>query len=100
MGAGVIAQQVKQAITDAGLNWQDYGLITYEETKCEVDLVDGKYCPMDRDNCPLPLNADGFIEWIDGADSVDGSTYIRSAYMMRMEEFHSIKLAWIEKRLG
>ncbi|MGY8282914.1 tail fiber domain-containing protein [Klebsiella pneumoniae] len=105
---GVIAQQVKSAITDAGLDWTKYGLITYESFSQEVTKGDdGYYYPVvDEEEAPkIPVNACGYIDAIDGADSVitadDGTiTYTREIYMLRMEEFFTLRMAYIERKFS
>ncbi|WP_228129675.1 tail fiber domain-containing protein [Klebsiella pneumoniae] len=105
---GVIAQQVKEAIADAGLDWTKYGLITYESHSQVVTLgADGYYYPFldDGDCSDIPVNDEGYIDAIDGADSVttsdDGTiTYTRGIYMLRMEEFLPLRLAYIEGKLS
>jgi len=105
---GVIAQQVKEAIADAGLDWTRYGLITYESHSQVVTLgTDGYYYPVlnDGDCSDIPVNDEGYIDAIDGADSVttsdDGTiTYTRGIYMLRMEEFFLLRLAYIEGKFS
>lgn len=105
---GVIAQQVKSAITDAGLDWTKYGLITYESFSQEVTKGDdGYYYPVvdEEEASEIPVNASGYIDAIDGADSVitadDGAiTYTREIYMLRMEEFFVLRMAYIESKLS
>ncbi|MFU0967055.1 tail fiber domain-containing protein [Kluyvera ascorbata] len=103
---GVIAQQVKEAITAAGLDWTKYGLITHEETSVVVILnTEGNYVPVDVENTTIEINTDGYIDMIEGADSVsssnDGSiVFTRSKYMMRMEEFFVIRMAYLESKLN
>lgn len=104
---GVIAQQVKSAITDAGLDWTKYGVITYESFSQTVTKGDdGYYYPVvdEGDASKIPVNAYGYIDAIDGADSVitgdDGTiTYTREIYMLRMEEFFTLRMAYIESKL-
>lgn len=105
---GVIAQQVKSAITDAGLDWTKYGVIIYESFSQAVTKGDnGYYYPVvDEEEAPeIPVNASGYIDAIDGADSVitadDGTiTYTREIYMLRMEEFFTLRMAYIERKFS
>lgn len=105
---GVIAQQVKSAITDAGLDWTKYGVITYESFSQAVTKGDdGYYYPVvgEEEASKIPVNASGYIDAIDGADSVitadDGTiTYTREIYMLRMEEFFTLRMAYIESKLS
>lgn len=105
---GVISQQVKSAITDAGLDWTKYGLITYESFSQVVTKGDdGYYYPVvdEEEASKIPVNASGYIDAIDGADSVitadDGTiTYTREIYMLRMEEFFTLRMAYIESKLS
>lgn len=106
---GVLAQQVRDAITGAGLDWTKYGLITYESHSQIVTLGDdGNYYPVtsdDGESSAIPVNASGFIDAIDGADSVvtseDGTvTYTRGIYMLRMEEFFTLRMAYIERKFS
>lgn len=105
---GVIAQQVKSAITDAGLDWTKYGLITYESFSQVVTKGDdGYYYPVvdEEEASKIPVNASGYIDAIDGADSVitadDGTiTYTREIYMLRMEEFFTLRMAYIERKFS
>lgn len=104
---GVLAQQVRDAITTAGLDWTKYGVITRESHNQIVTRGDdGNYYPVvSDDEAPaVPVNATGYIDAIDGADSVatseDGTvTYTREIYMLRMEEFLTLRLAYIEGKL-
>lgn len=105
---GVLAQQVKDAITTAGLDWTKYGVITHESHNQTVTQGDdGNYYPVINDNelSAVPVNANGFIDAIDGADSVatseDGTvTYTREIYMLRMEEFFTLRMAYIERKFS
>ncbi|MCP6202348.1 tail fiber domain-containing protein [Klebsiella pneumoniae] len=106
--AGVVAQQVKTAITDAGLDWEKYGVIAYEKhTQVVTKGEDGYYYPVlssDKASA-IPVNSSGYIDEIEGADSLttadDGTiTYTREAYMLRMEEFFSLRMAYIESCLS
>ncbi|HHG1422670.1 TPA: phage tail fiber protein [Klebsiella pneumoniae] len=105
---GVIAQQVKSAITDAGLDWTKYGLITYESFSQVVTKGDdGYYYPVvdEEEASKIPVNASGYIDAIDGADSIttadDGMiTYTREIYMLRMEEFFTLRMAYIERKFS
>jgi hypothetical protein len=102
---GVIAQQVKDAITNAGLDWTKYGLITYEEVSQHVSIVDGGYYPILTDGeelSKIPVTAAGNIEIITGADTIteqsDGTAIItRGTYMMRMEEFLVLRMSSLEQ---
>lgn len=107
--AGVIAQQVRDALISAGLDWTKYGLITYEKHEQLVVVgADGNYYPYPNDDASfdsdISVNELGCIDFIDGADSVidngDGTAmYYREVYMMRMEEFISLRIAYIESRM-
>lgn len=105
---GVIAQQVKEAITDAGLDWTNYGLITYEShSQVVTQGDDGHYYPVldEGESSKISVNSSGYIDTIDGADSVvaadDGVlTYTREIYMLRMEEFFVLRMAYIESKLS
>ncbi|HBX5257027.1 TPA: hypothetical protein MH402_04720 [Klebsiella pneumoniae] len=53
----------------------------------------------------VPVNATCYIDAIDGADSVetyeDGTvTYTREIYMLRMEEFFTLRMAYIERKFS
>lgn len=103
---GVIAQQVKEAITAAGLDWKQYGLITYEEKSIAVvKSEEGNYSPVNPENAIIPTNEYGYIDLVEGADIISeaeggGITLTRSTYMMRMDEFEIIRMAYIEKRIS
>lgn len=106
---GVIAQQVRDALIGAGLDWTRYGLITYEKHEQLVVVgVDGNYYPFPNDDGSfennISVNENGYIDTVEGADSVvdngDGTaSYFREVYMMRMEEFVALRLAYIESKL-
>lgn len=104
---GVIAQQVRDAISDAGLDWTHYGLITYESHSQVVIKDDaGNYFPdLGEDNLSsIPVGKLGYIEPVEGADRVevasDGTvTYVREIYMLRMEEFMILRMAYMESKL-
>ena len=104
---GVIAQQVRDAIAAKGLDWTKYGLITYDKHSQVVTLEDdGFYYPVleDGEISSVETNELGYITTIDGADSiteVDGViTYSREIYMLRMEEFLTLRMAYIESKLA
>ncbi|ENW9128742.1 TPA: tail fiber domain-containing protein [Escherichia coli] len=103
---GVVAQQVKDAITKAGLDWKKYGLITYEETSVLVrENESGDFYPIDIESCPIPVNEFGIIKLIEGADEIKEDKHgnlvlTRSIYMMRMDEFEIIRMAYQEKKIA
>lgn len=103
---GVIAQEVKEAITAAGLDWTKYGLITFESTSVVVtEDENGKYVPVDVENSPIIPNDAGYIDVNDRADVIatdeDGTiTLTRSIYMMRMDEFTTLRMAYLENKLA
>lgn len=104
---GVIAQQVRDAIAAKGLDWTKYGLITYDKHSQIVTLGDdGFYYPVleEGELSSVATNELGYITTIDGADSiteVDGViTYTREIYMLRMEEFLTLRMAYIESKLA
>lgn len=102
---GVIAQQVRDAILAAGLDWTKYGLITFESHKQVVTKTSGKYYPVLKKGevSEIPTNASGSIDLIEGADTIVTSggviTYTREIYMLRMEEFFTLRLAYIESKM-
>jgi hypothetical protein len=101
---GVIAQEVKDAITNAGLDWTRYGLITLTKTSISV-LKDenGNYVPFDPNDHSL-TDDNGIINFNPDTDTitVDESGFIltREIYMMRMEEFNTLRMAYIESKIN
>lgn len=101
---GVIAQEVKDAITEAGLDWKRYGLITYQETSVVIQKdEDGNYSPVDPES-DFPVDANGYIVSNSDADVIETSgeitTLTRPIYMMRMDQFLTLKMAYLESRLA
>lgn len=73
---GVIAQQLRDAIINAGLDWKKYGLITYESWDAQDEITD------DLGNVTQSARDAGEI------------------YMIRPDEFMFWRLAYIEKLLS
>lgn len=101
---GVIAQQVRDALTAAGLDWTSYGLITYEEVEIEVVRdSDGNLTPADPDQNLIEVDADGFVCIQSDQDAVieknDALYFTTGVYMLRMEEFLALRMAYIESKL-
>lgn len=78
---GLIAQQVKDALTNAGLDWTRYGLITYESW----EAVPAK-----------PNVVDDFGDLISEATEAKDAGEI---YMLRMEECFAVEAAYQRRRL-
>lgn len=103
---GVIAQEVRDAITEAGLDWRKYGLIAEEIQSVVVEMnQNGNYVPVDPDIAVNWVNTQGFIDLIDKADSVttdsnNVTTLTRTIFMLRMDEFNTIKLAYQDRLLS
>lgn len=102
--SGVLAQDIKKALDDKGLNWNDYGLLTYEELTAEVTIdEEGHYKPLDG-GVKIAVNDSGYIDFIEGAMTLsesDGKTYLtKGIYMVRMEEFLVLKMAYLESLMG
>ncbi|WP_029687392.1 tail fiber domain-containing protein [Tatumella saanichensis] len=112
--AGVIAQDIVKAFTDAGLDWTKYAVVT-KDSHSQVVTKDasGNYTPvLDSDSdgklissSSIPLSASGYIEVVDGRDTVttDSSgviTITRVTYMVRMSEFYALRLAALENKMG
>ncbi|AFA44801.1 putative structural protein [Klebsiella phage vB_KleM_RaK2] len=72
---GYIAQKIKSALENAGLNWQDYGLITYESWIESEETYD------QNGNVLSPYKAEGEI------------------YMLRMEECLAVEMAYQRRKL-
>lgn len=72
---GFIAQQIKTVLENAGLNWQEYGLITYESWDEEEEITDS------HGNILTPYKAEGEI------------------YMLRMDECLAVEMAYQRRRL-
>lgn len=101
---GVIAQQVRDALIAAGLDWTSYGLITYEEVEIEVVRDgDGNLTPADPDQNLIEVDTDGFVSIQSDQDTVtekNGALYFTTGvYMLRMEEFLALRMAYIESQL-
>lgn len=101
---GVIAQQVRDAIVDAGLDWKEYGLIVYDEVSIPVmQDADGVITPVDANQNLIETEEDGTLTITSEQDrltEVDGVlTFSRGTYMMRMEEFFALRMAYIERKL-
>lgn len=101
---GVIAQQVRDAIIDAGLDWKEYGLIVYDEVSIPVmQDADGVITPVDANQNLIETEEDGTLTITSEQDrltEVDGVlTFSRGTYMMRMEEFFALRMAYIERKL-
>lgn len=112
--AGVIAQDIVKAFSDAGLDWTKYAVVT-KDSHSQVVTKDasGNYTPvLDSDSdgkvissSSIPLSASGYIEVVDGRDTVttDSSgviTITRVTYMVRMSEFYALRLAALENKMG
>lgn len=101
---GVIAQQVRDAIVDAGLDWKEYGLIVYDEVSIPVmQDADGVITPVDANQNLIETEEDGTLTITSEQDrltEVDGVlTFSRGTYMMRMEEFFALRMAYIESKM-
>lgn len=101
---GVIAQEVKNSITNAGLDWTKYGLITLSTITLIVEKDDnGNYIPTDIDNSPISLNESGYIDLIKNSDTINSTPYglmlTREIYMMRMDEFNTLRMAYLESKI-
>ncbi|BAQ02840.1 putative structural protein [Klebsiella phage K64-1] len=72
---GYIAQKIKSVLENAGLNWQDYGLITYESWIESEETYD------QNGNVLSPYKAEGEI------------------YMLRMEECLAVEMAYQRRKL-
>lgn len=102
---GVIAQEVKEALVNKGIDWTNCGLITFERVTQPVTFDGEKYHPIFvEEGSKLPVEEDGSIALLDGADTVatseDGTmTISREVYMLRMEEFLVLRTAFIESKL-
>lgn len=102
---GVIAQQVRDALIAAGLDWTNYGFITYEEVEIEVVRdADGNLTPVDHDQNLIDVDANGFVSIQSEHDAVieknDKLYFTTGAYMLRMEEFLTLKMAYMESKLA
>lgn len=104
---GVLAQDIITAFTNAGLDWTRYGVLIKEEVAQVVTEKDGRYTPVLEDGATsaLPVDVDGFLEYDAAHDVVLASetgviTFTRTIYMVRMEEFYTLRLAAIENHLG
>ncbi|MDH6840029.1 tail fiber domain-containing protein [Escherichia coli] len=101
---GVIAQQVRDALIAAGLDWTSYGLLTYEEVEVEVVRdSEGNLTPADPDQNMIEVDANGFVSIQSEQDTVtekNGALYFTTGvYMLRMEEFLALRMAYIESQL-
>lgn len=107
---GIIAQELKEAITAAGLQWDKYGLLAYSaHSQIVTKGDDGNYYPVldgtENAQSDVPVNSYGYIDMIDGADSVTTSdtgviTYTREIYMVRTDEFVMLRMAYIESKMS
>ena len=73
---GAIAQQIVQCFTDHGLDWTQYGIITYEKWNA-IEAVDGQAATYDEDGQELTAE----ISAIEGREAGE-------IFMMRYEEFN------------
>lgn len=108
---GMIAQRVKEALTNAGLDWTRYGLITYEKWDAQEEIVvswDDEYEVIP--GSPAFYNEEGDLiqEAIEEKTILirkAGSLVTQQArdageiYMLRMEECFAVEAAYQRRRL-
>lgn len=108
---GMIAQRVKEALTNAGLDWTRYGLITYEKWDAQEEIVvswDDEYEVIP--SSPAFYDEEGNLiqEAIEEKITLTrkaGSMVVQEAreageiYMLRMEECFAVESAYQRRRL-
>lgn len=78
---GVIAQDIVKVLTDAGLDWRKYGIVTYDKWDA-VDEVKAVY----------DSNGNRTVEALEGREAGE-------IYMVRMEEIQAIESAYIRRKI-
>ncbi|UNA05490.1 putative structural protein [Klebsiella phage vB_KvaP_F5M1D] len=92
--AGLIAQDVRDALVGAGLSIDDYSFIGLSEERWEVEEVDGKYKPAGSDIFGLSLDDEGYIIPDQDVDVFENGQLIRKVYHLRMEECLAVEMAY------
>ncbi|WP_442801152.1 tail fiber domain-containing protein [Serratia rubidaea] len=101
---GVLAQDVRDAITAVGLDWRQYALIAYEEAEIEIARDDhGNLIPLSPEQTLIATDKNGHVHIESEQDRVvekEGKRlFVRGTYMLRMEEFLALRMAYIERKL-